>query len=293
MISKSSCLRRSLLRRARSPDFSAAPLCSPMASTSLSIPTFSTALVDRTRGIHSRGRVSQLITAEMSRTTASAPGAVGLVDDEEVGDLHEAGFHGLHGIAAFGDEGHDDGIGEAHDVELSLADAHSLDDGYVRAVDVEELHGVTGGPGKTALASSGGHAADVDAGVFVVALHAHTVGEDGAPGKWAGGVGGKDADLRVGRTVPAPGPEVGGNSIDEGTLARAGRAGDADGVGSANVGADAMDEVSGVGAGAFDDCDGSGEGAFVSGEEVLYELGGGHLDCNLTLALSHPRSYFN
>ena len=97
-----------------------------------------------------------------------------------------------------GYEGHDYGVGEAHDVELSLPDAHSLDDGYVRAVDVQELHGVSGGPGKAALAASGGHAADVDAGVLVVALHAHAVGENGAAGKGAGGVGGKDADLRVG-----------------------------------------------------------------------------------------------
>ena len=103
---------------------------------------------------------------------------------------------------------------------------------------------------------------DVHSGVLVVALHTDAVGEDSAACKGAGGVCGEDADLRVGRTVPAPGPEVGGYSIDEGALARAGRAGDADGVGSANVGADAMDEVSGVGAGAFDDCDGSGEGAF-------------------------------
>ena len=82
--------------------------------------------------------------------------------------------------------------------KLSLPDAHSLDDGYVRAVDVEELHGVSGGLGKAALAASGGHAADVDAGVLVVALHAHAVGEDGASGEGTGGVGGKDADLWVG-----------------------------------------------------------------------------------------------
>ena len=271
-----------------------------MASTSLSIPTFSTALVDRTRGIHSRGRVSQLMTAEMSRTTASAPGRSALLTTKRSAISIRPAFMACIASPPSGDEGHDDGVGEAHDVELSLADAHRLDDGYVRAVDVEELHGVSGGPGKAALAASGGHAADVDAGVPVVALHAHTVGEDGASGKGAGGVGGKNANLRVGRTVPAPGPEVGGNSIDEGALARAGGAGDAYGVGAANVGADAMDEVSCVGAGAFDDGDGSGEGALVSGEEAFNELGVGHLDFTITLrgeptalALFHPRSYFD
>ena len=126
----------------------------------------------QTLGTHSRGRVSQLMTAEISRTTASAPGLVGLVDDEEVCYLHKAGLHGLHGVAAFGDYGDDYGVGEAHDVELRLAYAHSLDNGHIRAVDVQELHGVSGAPGEAALTTAGGHAADVDARVLVVTLHA-------------------------------------------------------------------------------------------------------------------------
>ena len=54
--------------------------------------------------------------------------AVGLVDHEDVGDLHQPGLVGLHRVAPAGVD-HDDGrVGLAGDLDLDLADADRLDD---------------------------------------------------------------------------------------------------------------------------------------------------------------------
>ena len=54
-------------------------------------------------------------------------GAVGLVDDEDVGDLEQAGLVGLHGVAPAGVHHDDGGVGRAGHLDLDLADADGLD----------------------------------------------------------------------------------------------------------------------------------------------------------------------
>ena len=136
------------------------------------------------------------MTAEMSRTTASAPGRSALLTTKRSAISMRPAFMACMASPPSGTTGDDYGVSEAHDVELGLTDAHCLNDRYIGAVNIEELHSVAGAPGEAALAAAGGHAADVDAGVLVVALHADSVCKDGTSGEGAGGVGGEDADRR-------------------------------------------------------------------------------------------------
>ena len=54
--------------------------------------------------------------------------AIGLVDDEDVGDLHDAGLERLHFVAGARHEDHERHVGRADDVDFVLADADRLDD---------------------------------------------------------------------------------------------------------------------------------------------------------------------
>ena len=59
--------------------------------------------------------------------------AVRLVDDEDVGDFHDAGLERLHFVAGARHERHDRHVGGADDVHFVLADADGLDDDDVLA----------------------------------------------------------------------------------------------------------------------------------------------------------------
>ena len=73
---------------------------------------------------------------------------------------------------------------------------------------VEHLDGVAGGPRQPAQAAARGHAADEDAGVGGMSLHADPVPQDRAPAEGRGRVHGHDPDGL------ALGPEVGGLPLD-------------------------------------------------------------------------------
>jgi hypothetical protein len=64
------------------------------------------------------------------------------------------------------------------------------------------------------------HAADEDAGILCVRLHAHAIAEHGASAVWARGINGNDAD-RSTRFAPAR-----DQSVDQRALPSARRAGD-------------------------------------------------------------------
>ena len=59
---------------------------------------------------------------------SSAPGAVGLVDDEHVGDLHQTGLVRLHAVAPARVDDDDGRVGRAGHLDLDLADADGLDE---------------------------------------------------------------------------------------------------------------------------------------------------------------------
>ena len=70
---------------------------------------------------------------------------VGLVDHEDVGDLHQAGLVGLHGITPAGIDNDDGGIRLAGDLDLDLADADRLDEHPFAADRVEQPDRLRGG----------------------------------------------------------------------------------------------------------------------------------------------------
>ena len=120
--------------------------------------------------------------------------AIGLVDDEDVGDLHDAGLERLHLVAGARHERDDRDVGGADDVDFVLADADGLDEDDVLAGGVEDQRDFAGGARQAAEVAARRHAADEDAGVGGVRLHAHAIAEDGAAGERAGRIDGDDAD---------------------------------------------------------------------------------------------------
>ena len=105
---------------------------------------------------------------------------VGLVEDEDIGNLHNARLEGLNVVAVIGREDDKRDVGEPGDFDFVLADADGFDDDDIAASGVEEQRHIGGGWGKAAEMAAGGHGADEDAGVRVVLQHADAVAEDGA-----------------------------------------------------------------------------------------------------------------
>ena len=195
-------------------------------------------------------------------------GEIGFVDGEDVGDFHDAGFDGLHIVAHARDEDDDGDISEAGDFDFVLTDADGFDEDVVAAGGIEQERQFESAAREAAEFAAARHGADEDAGVGVMLLHADAVAEDGAVGERAGGIDGDDAD---GAGLAA---EVGGDLIDKGAFAGAGRAGDAENEGAASVGEQGGDELAGGWCLVFDGGGGAGEGTGVAGEDAVEEGGG-------------------
>ena len=121
--------------------------------------------------------------------------AVGLVDHEHVGDLHQAGLVGLHAVTPARVDHDDGGVGLAGDLDLHLADADGLDQDPPPADRVEQADRLGRGQRQAAEVATGGHRADEHAGVGGVVLHADPVAEDGAAGERRRRVDGQHGDL--------------------------------------------------------------------------------------------------
>ena len=67
---------------------------------------------------------------------------VGLVDDDDVGDLHDAGLQRLDRVARAGHQHEHDGVGVVDDVDLGLADADRLEEDVVLAGGVHQQRGL-------------------------------------------------------------------------------------------------------------------------------------------------------
>src|SRR5579871_843834 len=65
-------------------------------------------------------------------------GTVGLVDDEDVGDLHNAGFNGLDVVAHAWYQHHNGHISERRYVDFVLSDAHGFNNYEIEARRAEE-----------------------------------------------------------------------------------------------------------------------------------------------------------
>lgn len=76
--------------------------------------------------------------------------AVGLVDDHEVGDLHDAALDALELVACACEHEGQEGVGELGDGELGLADADGLDEDDIEASGLADEHGLAGAGGDAA-----------------------------------------------------------------------------------------------------------------------------------------------
>jgi general secretion pathway protein D len=97
------------------------------------------------------------------------------IHDEDVGDFEQSGLDGLHAVAETRHRHHDHRVRDLHDFELDLADSDGLHEDDITPERVERSNDVARGGRKTARRLPRRHAADKDAGVARVALHAHTV----------------------------------------------------------------------------------------------------------------------
>ena len=151
-------------------------------------------------------------------TVASAPGPVGLVDHEDVGDLEQAGLRGLHFVAPTGVHDDDRGVGLARDLDLDLADADRLDDHPGLADRVEHTHRLRGRDREPAEVTPRRHRADEHARIGRVALHTDAVTEDRTAAERAARIDREHADFEV------LGAQARHERVGERRLPRAGRA---------------------------------------------------------------------
>ena len=191
--------------------------------------------------------------------------AVGLVDDEDVGNLHDPGLERLDVIAGARHE-HDQGdIGGADDVHFVLPHAHGLNDDHRLARRVEHDCCVRGGARQPAKMTARGHAANEHAGIARVRLHPNSVAKHRPAGKRTRGIDSKHSDRLAGRARNCHHP------IDQRALPGSGRTGDTHEIGSAGVREELAHQRRGRGTVVFDDRDGTGQRPRVPGQDALAE----------------------
>jgi len=154
------------------------------------------------------------------------------------------------------------------DVDLGLADADGLDQHVVLAGRVHRQGDLQRRLGEAAEGAARGHRADEDARVEEVVGEADPVAEQGAAGKGAGGVDREHRDL------PLDLAQLGGERADQGALADAGRAGEADDPSPAGSRVDLADELPTGWVVGLDQRDRPRQRPLVAGDEALGEGGG-------------------
>src|ERR1039458_5620073 len=192
---------------------------------------------------------------------------IALVDDEDIGDLHDAGLDGLDIVAHAGDQDHYGDLGDGGNFDLVLTDADGFDDDVIPAGGVHEAGEVGGGAGQSAHGAAGGHGTDEDAGGGGVLLHAYAVAQNGAAGGTAAGVYGEDGE---GLALLA---QLQRQGVHQRALAGAGGAGDADDAGMTGGRRQFAERFAGLGIAVLDAGGKAGEGARVAFAEFLRERG--------------------
>ena len=195
--------------------------------------------------------------------------AVGLGDDEQLGQLHHAALHPLEVVAGARPGQEAEQVDHLGDRRLGLADAHGLDQHRVVAGGLAQQHGLASATGDAAEGAPGGGGADEGLGSARQLLHPGLVAEDGAAGSTRRRID------REHRQRVALVDHVAAEGVDERRLADAGRARDAEPHAGARVGQDGVEELDRLGAvvgpGRLDEGDRPPERAAVAGEEVVGE----------------------
>jgi hypothetical protein len=190
---------------------------------------------------------------------------VGLVDDDDVGDLHHARLERLDGIARAGHQHQHDGVGVVDDVDLRLADADRLEEHVVAPRRVHQQRRLQRRLAQAAERAAVGHRADEHAGVEEVLGQADAVAENRALRERRRGVDRQHGDLAVLRA-----PEL-RERPDQRGLAGARRAGQADDRGAARLRIDLADDRVALGILVLHERDRTGQRAAVAVEQALGE----------------------
>ena len=190
-------------------------------------------------------------------------GMVGLVDDDDVRDLHHAGLQGLDGVAGAGDQHEHHGVGVVGDVDLGLSNPDGFDVDLIAPRGVHEQRRLQGRRRDAAQRATRGHRADEHAGVEEMLLQADAVAEHGTAGERRGGIDREHRDLALAR-APEPGQRA-----DQRRLAGPGRPGKADHRGVAGVRVDRPHELAGRRVVVLDQRDGARQRPAVAGQQAL------------------------
>src|SRR5437868_1798838 len=193
--------------------------------------------------------------------------AVGLVDDEHVGDLQQARLVGLHPVAPPRVHDHDRRVGRAGHLDLDLTDADRLDDDPRLPGGVEDPHGLRCRQRQAAEVAARRHRTNEHALVRGVILHADPVAEDRATAEGAARVDREHADLLAG-----PADET-DELVGERRLARAGRAGHPDRVRTTRAQVQPADGIGGGVTPRLDQRDQLGDGGAVAATSGVDERG--------------------
>ena len=158
------------------------------------------ALPRRGLGLHDRRTPLPLLEAVQPQhrldraTIRSAPSRSALLTTKTSGNLHDPGLERLDLVARPRHQRDDGNVGRPDDVDLVLADADRLDQDDVLAAGIEDQRHVAGRSRQAAEVAARRHAADEDARVAGVRLHADAIAENGAAAERAGRIDRDDAD---------------------------------------------------------------------------------------------------
>jgi len=90
---------------------------------------------------------------------------IGLVDDEDVGNLHDAGFEHLHRIAAARLESDERRLRQLRDLDLALPHPDRLDQHDVYTEGIHEQHSIGRRSGHAAQVPAAGHRPNKHVGI--------------------------------------------------------------------------------------------------------------------------------
>ena len=125
------------------------------------------------------------------------PPAIGLVQDDRVGQIQHVDLLELGGSAVLGRHHVDRCIGQVHDLRVALSDPGGLDQDQVEVRGLEHRHGVSNRLGQGQVGLAGGERAHVDARP-VDRVHADPVCQQGASRAPAGGIDQQEPTERSG-----------------------------------------------------------------------------------------------
>jgi hypothetical protein len=123
---------------------------------------------------------------------------VGLVDDDDVGDLHDPGLQRLNAVSPAGHQHEQDRVGVVDDVDLGLPDADRLQEDVVAAGGVHQQRGLETCLAEAAQRTPVGHRADEHAGIEEVLGQPDAVAEQRALCERRRGIDRQHRDAAVG-----------------------------------------------------------------------------------------------